>query len=92
MKPISERSRNSSKSVMIRFGLKLAVFSLFCAIQIASGGPNLFFDLTALAAGACVVLALQSLEPPLGRSLTYWDEAVVFWLISHLGKGILGLG
>ena len=92
MEPISERSRSSSKSVVIRFVLKLAVFSLFCGVQIASGGPNLFFDLTTLAAGACVVLALQSLETPLGRSLNYWDEALVFWLISHLGKGILGLG
>jgi hypothetical protein len=92
MGPISQRSRNSSKYVVIRFVLKLAVFSLFCGIQIASGGPNLFFDLTTLAAGACVVLALQSLEPPLGRSLNYWDEAVLFWLISHFGKSILGLG
>ena len=92
MGPISERSRNSSKSVMIRFVLKLAVFSLFCGVQIASGGPNLFFELTTLAAGACVVLALQSLEPPLGRSLNYWDEALVFWLISHLGTSILGFG
>jgi hypothetical protein len=73
---------------MIRFVLKLAVFSLFCTIQIASGGPNLFFDLTTLGAGACVVLALQSLEPPLGRSLNYWDEALVFWLISHLASRI----
>ena len=92
MGPISERSRSRSRYVMIRFMLKLAVFSLFCGVQSASGGPNLFFDLTTLAAGACVVLALQSLEPPLGRSLNYWDEALVFWLISHLGKGILGLG
>jgi hypothetical protein len=92
MGPIGQRSRHCSRSVVIRFVLKLAVFSLFCGIQIASGGPNLFFDLTTLAAGACVVLALQSLEPPLGRSLNYWDEALVFWLISHLGNGILGLG
>jgi hypothetical protein len=92
MGPIGQRSRHCSRSVVIRFVLKLAVFSLFCGIQIASGGPNLFFDLTTLTAGACVVLALQSLEPPLGRSLNYWDEALVFWLISHLGNGILGLG
>jgi hypothetical protein len=92
MGPISERSRSRSRFVVIRFVLKLAVFSLFCGVQITSGGPNLFFDLTTLAAGACVVLALQSLEPPLGQSLNYWDEALVFWLISHLGKGILGLG
>jgi hypothetical protein len=92
MGPISERSRNTSKYVMIRFVLKLAVFSLFCAIQIASGGPNLFFELAALAAGACVVLGLQARELPLGRTLSYWDEAICFWLISHLGKGILGLG
>jgi hypothetical protein len=92
MGPVIPRSRKCSRYVVIRFALKLAAFSLVCGVQIASGGPNLFFDLTTLAAGACVVLALQSLEPPLGRSLNYWDEAVVFWLISHLGNGILGLG
>jgi hypothetical protein len=92
MGTISERSRNTSKSVVIRFVLKLAVFSLFCAIQIASGGPNLFFDLLVPAAGACVVLGLQAREYPLGGTLNYWDEAVCFWLISHLGKSILGFG
>ena len=92
MGPDIPRSRNGSRYVAVRFVLKLTVFSLFCAIQIASGGPNLFFHWTTLAAGACVVLALQSLEPPLGRSLNYWDEALVFWLISHLGKGILWFG
>jgi hypothetical protein len=92
MRPVIPRSRTCSRHVVVRFALKLAVFSLFCGVQIASGGPNLFFDLTTLAAGACMVLALQSLEAPLGRSLNYWDEALVFWLISHLGKSILGLG
>ena len=77
---------------MIRFVPKLAVFSLFCTIQIASGGPNLFLDLAALAAGACVVLGLQAHGLPLGQTLNYWDEALCFWLNSHLGKDILGLG
>jgi hypothetical protein len=89
---ISERSRNTSKYVMIRFALKLAVFSLFCAIQIASGGPNLFFDFITLTAGASVLLALQCREIPLARSLNHWDEALCFGLISHLGKGLLGIG
>jgi hypothetical protein len=39
-----------------------------------------------------VVLAVQSLEPLLGRSLNYRDEALVFWLNVHLGKGMIGLG
>jgi hypothetical protein len=40
----------------------------------------------------CVVLALKNLEFPLTRSLNCWDEALCFGLISHLGKGVLGLG
>jgi hypothetical protein len=89
--PVSERSRNCSWCVVIRFALKLAVFSLVGAIQIASGGPNLFFDFTTLTAGASVVLALQCRELPLARSLNHWDEALCFGLISHLGKGLLGI-
>jgi hypothetical protein len=92
MRPVSQRSRNCSRYVVIRFVLKLAVFWLVCAIQIASGGPNLFFDLTTLTAGASVVLALQSRELPLARSLNHWDEALCFGLISHLGKSLLGIG
>ncbi len=52
MRPIIECSHNGSRYVVIRFALKLAVFTLFCGVQIASGGPNLFFDLTMLAAGS----------------------------------------
>jgi hypothetical protein len=77
--------------VIVRFCLKLGVFSIVCGIQMASGGANLFFDLTFLAASLCVVLAVQSCERPLGRCLNHWDEALVFGLISHLG-GILGFG
>jgi hypothetical protein len=61
------------------------LFALVCGFQVASGGPNLFFDLTALAALLCVILAVRAWEHPTGRSLTYWDEAVVFGLISQLG-------
>jgi hypothetical protein len=71
MGPISERSRNTSKYVMIRFVLKLAVFSLFCAIQIASGGPNLFFELAALAAGLALSLGFRRVSyRSAGRSTT----------------------
>jgi hypothetical protein len=92
MNPIGQRSRDCSWCVIIRFGLKLAVFLLVCSIQIASGGPNLLFDFTTLTAGACVVLALQSRELPFARSLNHWDEALCFGAISHLGNGLLGLG
>ncbi|KLK90311.1 hypothetical protein AA309_26375 [Microvirga vignae] len=92
MDPITQRSRDCSWCVVTRFGLKLVVFLIVCSVQIASGGPNLFFDFTTLTAGACVVVALQSREIPLARSLNHWDEALVSGLISHLGKGVLGLG
>ena len=80
-----------SRRVIVRFSLKLAVFSAVCWLQIALGGPNLFFDLTFLAAVLCIVLAVHARERPLGQCLDYWDEALVFGLISHLGD-ILGFG
>ncbi len=75
--------------MVIRFALKLAVFSGVSGVQVASGGPNLFFEFTTLAAMLCAVLALQAHELPLGRSLNYWDETLCFGLLSLLGKGIL---
>jgi hypothetical protein len=92
MEPASQRFRTCSWYVVTRFLLKLAIFLLICSTQIASGGPNLFFDIAILAAGACIVLALHSRELPLDRSLNYWDEALVFGLISHLGETLPGLG
>ena len=92
METSSQRLQHSSWYVVVRFGLKLAVFLIVCSVQTALGYPNLFFELTTLAAMLCVVLALKHLELPLSRSLNYWDEALCFGLLSHLGKGILGLG
>lgn len=73
-----------SRRVILRFGLKLAVFSSVCGFQVASGGPNLFFDLTFLAALLSIALAVHARERPMGRCLNHWDEALVFGLVSHL--------
>jgi len=80
-----------SPRVIVRFGLKLAAFSFVCGVQVASGGPNLFFDLAFLAALMSIVLAVHARERPLGRFLNHWDEALVFGWVSWLGD-ILGLG
>ncbi|MGF9761672.1 hypothetical protein AAII07_41430 [Microvirga sp. 0TCS3.31] len=53
--------------------------------QVASGGPNLFFEVTALAALLCLILAVRDHERPISGSLNHWDEAFVFGLISQLG-------
>lgn len=89
---MSQRSRDCSRCVIIRFGLKLGVFLVVWGCQVASGGPNLLLEFTILAATFCVVLALQAHELPFSRSLNHWDEALVFGLVSHFGKGILRLG
>jgi hypothetical protein len=61
------------------------LFSIICMFQVASGGPNLFSELAALAALLCLILAVRDHERPISRSLNYWDEAFVFGLISQLG-------
>jgi hypothetical protein len=91
MEPVSQRLPARSRHVVVRFSLKLAVFLIICGLQMGSGGPNLFSEVTRLAAVLCVVLALHARERPMGPSLNYWDEAVVFGLVSRLG-GILGFG
>ena len=91
MDPVSRYIPEPSRHVIVRFGLKLAVFVIICGLQEGSGGPNLFFEVTALAAVLCIVLALHARERPMGTSLNYWDEALVFGLVSRLG-GILGFG
>ena len=85
---MQSRSRHFSDHswrVVVRFCLKLVLFSIVCMFQVASGGPNLFFEVTALAALFCLILAVLGHEGPISRSLNYWDEAFVFGLISQLG-------
>jgi len=71
--------------VIVRFSLKLAMFIIACGFQVAVGATNPFFEITALAAVLCVIIAVSEREEPFGRSLTYWDEAVMFGLLSQLG-------
>jgi hypothetical protein len=85
MQPSSQPLTDRSWHVVVRFCLKLTLFALVCGVQVASGGSNLFFDLTALAALLCVILAVCAREHPIGRSLTYWDKALLFGLICQLG-------
>jgi hypothetical protein len=92
MDPGVERLHERSWHVAIRFCLRLIVFSVVCGFQVALGYPSFFFSLTSLAAMLCVALALHHREFPLGRSLNHWDEALCFWLISHLGQEILQWG
>lgn len=92
MNPVSRHMPESSRHVVVRFSLKLAVFLIICGLQTSSGGPNPFFEVTALAAVLCMVLALHARERPMGTSLNYWDEAVVFGLVSCLGGGMHKLG
>jgi hypothetical protein len=49
MEPGSRRFAACSRHVVVRFALKLTGFLTVCGLQIRSGGPNLFFDVTALA-------------------------------------------
>jgi hypothetical protein len=91
LRTVSRSLPDSSRRVIGRFGLKLAVFSFVCGFQVASGGPNLFFDLAFLAALLSVVLAVRARERPMGRFLDHWDEALVFGWVSCLGD-ILGQG
>ena len=91
MEPVSQHLPARSRHVVVRFSLKLAVFLIICGLQMGSGGPNPFFEVTVLAAVLCVVLALHARERPMGPAFNYWDEAVVFGLVSRLG-GILGFG
>jgi len=61
------------------------MFIIACGFQVALGAANPFYEITALAALLCVILAVTGREQPLGRSLTYWDEAIVFGLLSQPG-------
>jgi hypothetical protein len=91
MEPGSQRITTRSWHVIARFCLKLALFSIVCGFQVASGGPNLFFDMTVLAALLCAILAVRARERPVAKSLNYWDEALVFGLISQIGSAFLGM-
>jgi hypothetical protein len=70
MGPVSRHLPVASRHVIVRFSLKLAVFLIICGLQTRSGGPNPFFEGTALAAALCVVLALHARERPMGHRST----------------------
>ena len=50
----------------------------------AAGLPSSFFALLGLSALLCTGLALANRGVPLGRELSYWDEASWFMLIACL--------
>lgn len=85
MGQVNEHTRGAV-SVAARFGLKLAIFLLVCAVQWAVlGSPTSFFALAGLSGAICLSLALWKGESPFARSLTYWDEAAWFGLVACLG-------
>lgn len=61
------------------------VFAMLSGANATSGRSDPFFDLVALSGLPCIVLALANRDRPLGRSLSYWDEASWFVLIACLG-------
>ncbi|MGF9764575.1 hypothetical protein AAII07_56790 [Microvirga sp. 0TCS3.31] len=71
---------------MARFGLKLAIFLLVCAVQwVVLGPPTSFFTLAGLSGALCLSLALWKEDYPFGCSFTYWDVAAWFGLVACLG-------
>ncbi len=75
----------SSEQVLYRFGLRLGVLLLLTALQAVLGYETAFFELVALFAGACTMLAILTREQPLAPTLSHWDEACGFGLIACLG-------
>ena len=73
--------RFSSHHVLLRFALRLAVFSVF-AVVAAPGFRVMFPTLMILSAISCALAAALRGEAIFGRVLTHWDEAA--------GYGALG--
>jgi len=93
MKHTTRRSSlDLSRQMLVRLCLKITAFLLLCSVQIASGQPNFFSELTGLAALLCIALALAKRESPWSRSLNHWDEAWCFGLASCVEHVALPLG
>jgi hypothetical protein len=71
----------SSRQVLLRFALRLAVFSVFAVVG-APGFRIMFPTLMILSAISCALAAALRGEAIFGRVLTHWDEAA--------GYGALG--
>ena len=91
MDPVSRYFPEPSRQVIVRFGLKLAGFVIICGLQEGSGGPNLFFEVTALAAVLCIVLALHARERPMARRSTTGTRQLS-WPGFRLGSGLPEFG
>jgi hypothetical protein len=81
--------RLSSSQVLIRFALRLVLFSVFAVIG-AAGFRIMFPTLMILSAIHCTILATLRGEEMFGRVLTHWDEAAAYGalacLIAELSK------
>jgi hypothetical protein len=73
--------RFSSRQVLLRFALRLVVFSVIAVVG-APGFRIMFPTLMILSAISCALAGALRGEPIFGRVLTHWDEAA--------GYGVLG--
>jgi hypothetical protein len=81
--------RFSSTQVLLRFALRLVLFSVFAVIG-AAGFRIMFPTLMILSAFYCTIAAALQGEEMFGRVLTHWDEAAGYGalacLITELSK------
>jgi hypothetical protein len=68
--------------VFARFGLRLGILALFA---LASSQPfsAVLTTLLVLGSGLCMLIAVVRQEPAFGPTLTHWDEAVWYALLSR---------
>ncbi len=62
---------SAPEHVLYRFGLRLGILIFITALQALLGHETAFFDLVALFAGACTVLAIFRRELPLAKTLNH---------------------
>jgi hypothetical protein len=72
-----------STQVLVRFALRLVVFSVFAAIG-ATGFRIMFPTLMTLSAIYCAIAATVRGEAIMGRVLTHWDEAAGYGALACL--------
>jgi hypothetical protein len=87
MTPYHAKTAIPSTGVLVRFGVRLVMLTVFAFVA-RNGFSHAFPQLLLLGGLFCGLWALVRGEPVFGPALTHWDEAATLIVIGRLAAAI----
>jgi hypothetical protein len=86
--PLNPQRELSPLLVLIRFGIRIAILTIFAAFGSIGFGDSLA-ALLAMSSILCTVVAVVRREEMFSRALNHWDEAIIYAVL-YFGTIALG--